>query len=607
MADSSKRIKVDALNFDEIRTNLRSYLQGQTQFKDYNFDGSSLAVLLDVLAYNTHYNALYNNMAINEMFLDSASKRNSAVSIAKMLGYTPASAKCAAAKITLTVSGITTANDQLILPARTSFTSSVDGTQYTFMNTEDVITNYVNNKFTFSDITIIEGKFQTQKYIVQPTTKFYISNLNCDTSTLKVYVNDSSGVGDAVAYTLSDNILNLSGSSKVYFLKEIEDGLYEVYFGDGALGKKLENGNLVTLTYYNTNGAAANYCKYFSTNLGSQFGTTSIRTISSSVGGKSQETIDSIRFNAPRAYSMQNRAVTEEDYKSLIYRYYPNAQTVNVWGGEENSPPVYGKVYISIKPKDDDYLDVESKSFIKNTILRPKSVVTTSTEIVDPEYINIQLNTTVYYNSKLTNQGADAIRAKVLSTINNYNNTDLLKFDGMFRFSKLSRLIDTCDKSIQSNITTIVLRREITPQFDVSAAYTVNLGNPVYYSGVAEDSLVTTGFYVAGSKDIYYIKDDGAGNLVAYYSLGDTDIIVDSNIGSVNYKTGLIKITSLTISALASNTFEVIVKPQSNDVVSVRNQIVRIPSQDITVSTLVDPISSGSSRGGSAYVFTPSR
>lgn len=607
MADSSKKIKVDALNFDEIRTNLRTYLQGQNQFKDYNFDGSSLSVLLDILAYNTHYNALYNNMAVNEMFIDSASKRNSVVSIAKMLGYLPASAKCSSAKVTLTVSGITTANDQLILPAKTSFVSNIDGVQYTFMNTQDIITNYSNNRFTFSNVTIIEGKFQTQKYIVQPTAKFYISNLNCDVSTLKVYVNDSSGTGDAVAYSLSDNILNLNGSSKVYFLKEIEDGLYEVYFGDGALGKKLENGNLVTLTYYTTSGEAANYCKYFSVNLGSQFGTTSVRTISSSIGGKSPESTDSIRFNAPRAYSMQNRAVTEEDYRSLIYRYYPNAQTVNVWGGEENSPPVYGKVYISIKPKDDDYLDVESKAFIKNSILMPKSVVTTSVEIIDPEYINVELNTTVYYNSKLTNQSADFIKTKVASIINNYNNTDLLKFDGMFRFSKLSRLIDTCDKSIQSNITTVVLRRELTPQFDISSAYTVSLGNPIYYSGVAEDSLITTGFYIPSSSDIYYIKDDGAGKLVAFYRLGATDIIIDSNVGSVNYKTGLIKITSLTISALAGNTFEFIVKPQSNDVVSVRNQIVRIPTQYTTVKTLVDPISSGSSRGGSAYVFTPSR
>lgn len=609
MADTSRRIKVDELNFDDIKTNLKNFLKGQKQFKDYNFDGSGLSVILDVLAYNTHYNALYNNMAINEMFLDSASKRDSVVSIAKMLGYTPSSAKCATATVTITVSGITTENNQLLLPAKTIFTSAVDNVTYNFMTTQDEIAEFssTTNNFTFSNIQIKEGKFQTQKYIVEPGVKFTISNLNCDTSTLKVYVNDSTGTGDAVRYTIADDILTVDNTSEVYFLKEIEGGLYEVYFGDGRLGKKVQNGNVITLTYMTTNGEDANNCKYFTANLGTAFGRVAVKTITPAVGGSSPEDIDSIRFNAPRAYSNQNRAVTEEDYKNLVYRYLPEAQTINVWGGEENDPPVYGKVYLSIKPTTGDYLDVPTKDYIKNQVLRPKSVVTAIPEIVDPEYINIELSTTVYYNPKDTNLGIANLRSKVISTINAYNTNELTKFDGMFRHSKLGRLIDTTDKSFQNSITTVVLRREMVPAFDTAASYTVNLGNPIYNSGVPEDAVNTTGFYIPGNTTVHYIKDNGQGTLFLYYISGLDIIVVNNNIGSVNYAKGIIDVEELTIDSLAGNKFEFIIKPQSYDVVSVRNQIVRIDPDLMTVRVLVDPISSGSARGGNAYIFTPSR
>lgn len=609
MADTSRRIKVDELNFDDIKTNLKNFLKGQTQFKDYNFDGSGLSVLLDTLAYNTHYNALYNNMAINEMFLDSASKRDSVVSIAKMLGYTPSSSRCASATVNITIKGVTTADNLLVLPAKFKFTTSVDGVTYTFMTTEEVVTEYNVglSSFIFKNVAIKEGVFQTEKYIVEPTVRIKISNKNCDTTTLKVYVNDSTGTGSAIKYTMAEDILTLTGNSTVYFLKELEDGLYEIYFGDGSLGKKIQNGNVVTMTYLTTNGDVANGCSYFNPDLTSGLGTVSVKTVTKALGGSKPESIDSIKFNAPRAYSMQNRAVTEEDYKSLIYRFYANAQTVNVWGGEDAIPPVYGKVYLAIKPKDDDFLDTPTKDYIINSILKPKTMITAIPELVDPEYINVQLSTTVYYNPKETNLGVAALKAKVTNTINNYNLTDLLKFDGMFRYSKLGRLIDASDKSIQNNITTLILRREIIPAFDTTASYTINLGNPIYYSGVAEDSLSTTGFYIPNSVDIYYLKDDGTGNLVMFYKSGSDDIVVNKTMGTVNYTTGLINIRGLHITSLASDAFEVIVKPQSNDVVSVRNQIVRIPLGLVTVNVLVDPISSGSSRGGNAYVFTSSR
>lgn len=609
MTDSSKKIMVDALNFDDIKLNLKKYLSGQQQFKDYNFEGSGLSVMLDVLAYNTHYNALYNNMAINEMFLDSASKRDSVVSIAKMLGYTPKSMTCATAIIRLTVTGITTENNQLLLPARTKFTSVIEGINYSFLNLEDIIGEYNGSAFVFNNVQIIEGTYLIEKYIVSPQSRYIISNPNCDTSTIKVYVNDSSGTGTSSKYSLADDIISLNNLSEVYFLKEIESGLYEISFGDGSLGKKLSNGNMVTISYLTTHGDYANNCTQFTVSL-NQFGgvsKTSLVTTQKSLGGTSLESIESVKFNAPRAYSMQNRAVTEEDYKNLVYRYYPNVDTVNVWGGEENIPPIYGKVFLSIKPKGADFLGFSDKEFIVNKILKPKSVITTLVQLVDPEYINININTTIYYNSNKTNLGLATLQAQVTNAILKYNDTDLLKFDGMFRYSKLGGLIDKTDPSIQSNITTITLHREVTPIFDYNNTYVVNLGNPIYYSGVPEYSVDTTGFFIPGSLDVYYIKDNGVGALQMYYKSGVVDNIINANVGSVDYVRGIITIKDLNITHLNSNIFELMIKPQSNDVVSIRHQIVRIDTSNIIVKVLADPISSGSGQGGNAYVFTPSR
>lgn len=609
MSDSSKKIVVDALNFDEIKLNLKTFLTGQSQFKDYNFEGSGLSVLLDVLAYNTHYNALYNNMALNEMFLDSASKRDSVVSIAKMLGYTPKSMTCASAIITLTVTGITTANNQLLLPARTNFSSTINGVKYSFLNLEDVIGEYSGSAFVFPKITLLEGTYLTEKYIVAPQTRYLISNANCDTSTIKVYVNESTGTNMSYKYSLADNILSLKGTSEVYFLKEIESGLYEISFGDGSLGKKLSNGNMITISYLTTHGEYANDCSQFTISA-NQFGgvsKTSLVTNSKAVGGTSLETIDSIKFNAPRAYSMQNRAVTEEDYRNLIYKYYPNVDTVNVWGGEENVPPIYGKVFLSIKPKGSDFLGSADKEYILNQVLKPKSVMTTLVQLVDPEYININVTTTIYYNPKKTNLGVSTLNAKVVDTILKYNTNELLSFDGVFRYSRLGGLIDDTDTSIQSNITTITLHREVTPIFDYNTTYTVDLGNPIYYSGVPEYSVDTTGFYIPDSLDVYYIKDNGVGTLQMYYKTGIVDNIINQNVGTVDYAKGIVVIKDLNITNLATNTFELMIKPQSNDVVSIRHQIVRIDTNNIKVKVLVDPVSSGSGQGGNAYVFTPSR
>lgn len=601
MADN-ERIKVDELDFNSIKTNLKTYLKGQSKFRGYNFEGSALATLIDILAYNTHYNALYNNLTINEMFLDTASKRNSVVSLAKMLGYTPRSATASTAVVNMVVSGYQSEDNTLVLPKYTPFNAITEDGTFTFYTLGETITPIsTDGKYRVNSITVKQGRPVTQTFIVEPGSRYILSNSNIDVSTIKVFVTANISTVNATNYTLGNDIASLSSNSEVYFLKEMEDNLYEVYFGNDILGKKPASGNVVTVQYLVTDGSAANGSKGFKYS-GSAFGggTVSVSTIKSGYGGGEQETIDEIKFNAPKHHVMQNRAVTETDYKNIIFKNFPNTQTVNVWGGEENDPPYYNKVFLAIKPKDALYLTPEEKSYIKNQIIKPKSLLTVTPEIVDPEYLQVVVNTTVYYNPNATPNSVDTIKGRVLQTIKDYGATNLSKFDSVLRYSKLVSKIDASDKGITNNITTITLRREVVPKFDMNAEYYINIGNPIYYSEVPEESIITTGFYISGLSEIYYIRDDGLGNLVLYYNSASGEVVVNDKIGYYNNKTGLIVIPELNISALEGNTFEFLIKPQSNDVASVRNQIV------VLAESLID-VNVTSSRSGSNYIFTSSR
>lgn len=606
MADNSK-INVDQLNFDGIKTNLKNFLSGQTQFKDYDFDGSNLSVLVDLLAYNTYYNNIYNNLAINEMFLESASKRNSAVSLAKMLGYQPKSIRSSKANVDLVVSFPTSSEspDQLIIPRYTKFSSFVNNNNYYFV-TLDERSAFINDsgQYVFSGVQLTEGKLAREKYIVSPGNTFAINNSNCDTSTLRVYVSDSSGVADAVVYSLADNISNVGPTSTVYFLKEIDNGLYQIEFGNGAIGKKLSNGNVVTIEYIVSSGDASNGCKSFNPEIGSftSGASVTVTTNRAAINGAAAETLEEIKFNAPRAYFSQNRAVTENDYQNVIYTNFDNAKSINVWGGEQNEPPVYGKVFISIVPKTGEYLSDDEKLQVRD-IIRSKSMVTVHAEIVDPTYLNIEVDTIVYYSSNATTKSASAISDMVRNTISTYSDGDLKKFGGIFRYSKLSRLIDSTEKSIQSNITTIKLRREVQPRFNVNAQYVVNIGNPIYN---VTESFVSTGFYMPESGDrIFYLRDDASGRVMLYYVDAGGEVIVNSSIGTVDYAKGIITVKGLNISSIDGTIWEFIVRPESYDVIGLRNQIIDIPTTKINVSTIVDPVSTG--RGTGSYVFTSSR
>jgi len=609
---ANKKINVSELDFDAIKTNLKTYMQGQSEFSDYEFEGSGLSVLLDVLAYNTHYNALYTNMAINEMFLDSAVKRDNVVSIAKGLGYTPRSATAPTATVNLTVTATSSTPATLTLPKFSTFTTTIDGEAYTFYTLEENTTYLDGSQYVFSNINIREGTQLSFKYTVSTGQRYIIPNAGCDTSTLTVQVQESSSTGLYETYYEGFNILDLDSTSKVFFIKEIDNQLYEVIFGDGTIGKALSNGNIVTLNYLITNKTAANSAKLF-TYTGSSLlgGTVAVTTVSAASGGTDIEEIESIRYNAPRHFSTQNRGVTIEDYKSILTEEVSGIESVNVWGGENNDPPVYGKVFCSIKPVGANALTESRKASIKNEILKGRNVVSIIPEIVDPEFIHIAVQSSVYYNPRLTTRSSLDIKSIVEGIIQNYNTTDLEKFDSIFRISKLSKLIDNSEPGIVSNITKVSIHKPIDPVFNVASQYKFILVNPIYTSGQPENSVLTSPFYISGdSVNEYYIDDDGVGNLRLYYFVSqNVKDYVNNNIGTVDYETGTVDIPTLNITSLADNTSELtfFIKPSSYDVVSARNQIALILDDEIDVTVITDKLALGNSGGGTQHTFTSSR
>jgi hypothetical protein len=607
---ANKKINVTELDFDKIKGNLKTFLQGQTEFQDYDFEGSGLSILLDVLAYNTHYNALYNNLTINEMFLDSASKRNSVVSLAKMLGYTPRSAKCAEAMLRVTVNNGTIGPSSLTLPAYSTFNTIVDGTSYTFHTTESYTISGSGTSYTFDNVKVIEGTPLTFKYQVSSGSRYVIPNSDIDLTTLKVKVQESSTSSLFETFVSSSSITTADSDTKVYFVKEIDDGLYELNFGDGVIGRQLNNGNVVHIDYFRSSLDAPNGARVF-TYTGQNLlsgSTVNIACLSIAQSGSIAEDIESIRFNAPKFYAAQNRAVTPDDYKTIIYSAMSDAQAVSVWGGEDNNPPVYGKIFVCIKPRDASKLTQLQKANLTSTILANKNVVSVIPEIVDPEFINISLDVKVYFNERETTRTAAEIETIVTNTIFDYDDSDLQNFDGVFRFSKLSRLIDECEQGILNNITTVTIRRKLQPRYNVSAQYLLNIINPIHTSGLPEGAISTTGFYISGSDEIHYIDDDGLGKLRLYkFGTNAAKIIVDDSIGFVYYDKGVLDIRNLHIVALADIDFEISIKPSSNDVVSALTQIAQIARDHLTVTAIADKSANGDLRGGYNYTFSPSR
>ena len=480
MAD---RLNVTELDFDSIKTSLRTFLRQQTEFQDYDFEGSGLSVLLDILAYNTHYNAYYLNMIANEAFLDSASLRNSVVSHAKRVGYTPRSVRAPRAIVTVNVATSSANAGSLTIPSGYAFSSSqLDGVSYNFVTIEsNTTTTKVANNFIFTNVPIYQGQLVSYGYTnsisSNPKQTFTIPDANIDTSTLKVSVTQSSSNTETAVYDLSTNALTVDSNSEVYYLQEGKGGEYEIYFGDDVLGKKIPDGGIISVEYLITDSAASNKANSFVSTVSiGGFSTIYVNSILAASGGTQRESVDSIKFAAPLSLLSQNRAVTKNDYIKLILQNYPSFEAVNVWGGEENDPPVYGKVFISAKPKLGFEVSDTEKDFVKNTILKPISVLTITPEIVDIDYNYLKIEANVFYNKSKMSLNDSELKAALKTVIQNYTDTNLNQFNSYFKFSGLETTIDDFNRAIISNEVTLFVAKKFRPDLINSDNYILDYG-----------------------------------------------------------------------------------------------------------------------------------
>ena len=606
------KLQVTELDFDQIKDNLKTYMKNQTEFSDYNFEGSGMSQIIDLLAYNTHYLAMNANFAMNEAFLDSATLRSSVVSHAKGLGYTPRSARAPVAYVDVTLNSSTAVSATLAKGTR--FTTKVDGSTFGFVVNEDITTTPTNGVMRFINVPIYEGTLITSRYTVDLNNieqKFLISDDRGDTTTLKVSVQTSGSDVSTTTYTLATDITQVTSGAKVYFLQESTDGKFEVYFGDGVVGSSISNGNIVQLQYVVTNKNKANGAKSFSTTSVSGETDVTVALLVAALGGAEPESISSIKFNAPLDYSSQGRAVTTQDYKTILPTVYAGTQAVQVWGGEDNDPPIYGQVFLSVRTKSGTNLTQAQKNSIA-VDLKKYNIASIRPTFVNPLITKIKLKVDFKFDSKTTTKTVGDLETLIRSTLATYNAGDLLNFDVVFRHSKISGLIDATDTSILSNTTRLTLNQIITPTLNASTQYIIDFNNALYNPHSGHNATLggitsSTGFTIAGNTNTLYIDDDGNGIIRTYYLVGgQTRTYVDASAGTINYASGKIVLTDLNITSATNTdgTISVDILPASNDVVSVRNQLLEIDLTNTTVSGTVDTVAAGGSSAGTGYTTT---
>jgi len=600
---ASNKLKVTDLEFDEIKTNLKTYLKSQSQFLDYDFEGSGMNVILDVLAYNTHYMGFYANLLANEMFLDSASLRDSVVSHVKHLNVIPNSVTAPSALLDMTFSP-SNSPTSLTIAKDTKFTTSISGVSYTFTTTEAKIIYPVGSSYSVTGLPIKEGKILNKSYTVNlanTAQRFIIPNLNIDISTISVQVQNSAS--DTTVATWSDgnalDVTTIASYQKVFFVQEIEGGKYELLFGDGSVGKELADGNIIFIEYLVTSGSAANKASSF-TAVGSVAGLSSsnytITVTSNATGGSAIETITSLKNNAPKLYQAQKRATTTEDYKAILLGERTDIESIKIYGGEDANPAVYGKVYIAVKPVGNTAYSIATKDAIKTSILKKTNVVTVTPEIVDPIFYYLLIDTTVNYDpvTLLTNE--DTLKAGISNSITSYFTSSLQKFDQKFRYSVLTQTIDDTNSSIRNSKTSIKYQMEIAPTtLAVAATYTMEFNNPI-----TKGTLTSTGF-TASDGFTYTLIDDSLGNVKlirSTYSSSTGLMTVDSpavymtlvsgsqNLGTIDYDTGTIVLNSFTPYTIsdAKTYIRMTVTPGINnqDITPLREQILTTDIYDTT-------------------------
>jgi hypothetical protein len=586
---------VTELDFDALRSSLKQFLRSQTAFTDYDFDASNLSVLMDLLAYNTHYNAILANMVNNEMFLDTALKRSSVVSLAKHLNYIPRSQRSAEAKVNVTLQNVPGNPNFVTLNRYTLFNTTIGGDTYSFYNNESYIATPSNGSYSFNNVRLYQGRKLDYYYTVGstpgPANKYVIPNQTVDTRTIQVAIQYGGSANFSETYTLNTNAVQLDGTSRVYFLEENTEGFYQIYFGDGVLGRLLTAGDIVKISYIVSDGEGANV----SNNVPVTWTTSSIAgeiendrslvTISKPSGGTVRENIDSIRFNALNGYSANNRAVTNRDYAGIIQAQLPAARSVNVWGGEQNTPPNYGVVYISIAPKTGYYLTDDEKTRIVNDILTPRSMVTMRHEFIDPEYTYLNFRIAATFNTGATNRSSQQISALLYAQVQSYITSNLEIFNAIFYNSQLHKQLLAVDSSLLSVNIIQRLQKRIVPNI----SNTVFSGNIYFPAALHPAEITSTKFVYTAGTAIYTarigdVPDQtppnyaGTGTL-KLYDISNGNVIIE-NLGSVNYGTGKLTINNLEISGYIGGIADVRItaamQEKSNDIVPSYNEILEL-------------------------------
>ena len=606
-------LNVTELDFDQIKDNLKNYLKQQTEFNDYNFEGSGLSTLLDVLAYNTHYNAVAAHYSLNEAFLDSAQIRGNVVTRAKLLGYVPRSVLAPKATIKLVVDNSAGPSfpTTLTLPRGTKLTTTVQGEtyQYVVVNSQTV-TGSATQQFTFDAVEIAEGTYKSLLYRVDndiESQKFQITDSDVDTSTLRVRVQENEEALTYDIYSRFESLLNVDSASQIHYIQENTNGKYEVYFGDGVIGKKPINNNIVTLDYIYTHGDESNGASTF--NLSSTLGglvnaNYTVTTVTPSAGGTDRESMESIRFNAPLTFTAQNRAVTSDDYRAIILKSFSNVSSISTWGGEDNDPIDFGKVYVAIKPLTGATLTAAEKLTIKDTVLKGKNIVSITPEIVDPNFTNLELDVFFKYNPNLTDRTNVELQGVVRDTISDYNFNNLNKFDGVFRYSQILKAIDSSDRSILNS----TIRPYMFQTISAKTTRDLNNFNLTYASGIFESGsekefiLNSTAFKIGGVD--HYLGDKvvtGSANrtIIVYKIVEGANITVINNAGSIEASTGRVVINNFAVDT--DTDIKVTVIPNSLDIAPKRDQLLNIDQTYVSITAEIDTISTAGASGSIDY------
>ena len=613
--------KYTNLDFDQIKTSIKDYLRANSTFTDFDFEGSNFSVLIDTLAYNTYITAFNSNMVVNESFLDSATLRENVVSLAGNIGYVPRSRVASTAQISFNVTN-STDTTTLTLKAGIVCVGSTNDTTYTFAIPEDVTANVVDGIASFNNLNVYQGIFLTKQFQYDGSLdqRFVLNNSFIDTSTLKVYIKKTEQSGVGIEYFLSENIFNVDKNSRIFFINEVQDEKYELRFGDGLIGKKLgdevgSDGTIITANYIITDGRDGNGASSFSfsgtlENATGEIidpGTITVTTNQSSINGGDIEPIDSIKYYAPRLYSSQYRAVTSRDYEAIIKRIYPDTESVSVVGGEEMDPPEFGTVQISIKPKNGSFVSDFNKTQILSK-LKQFTVSGINQVITDLKILYVELNSSVYYNYSQVSS-SDTLKTSVTNSLQKYSESlDLNKFGGRLRYSKVQQVIDNTDTAITSNITKIIIRRDLKPVLNKFAQYELCYGNRFNVKS-GGFNIKSTGFKISGETDTVYLTDipntdlkTGTLSIVKQVS-NETRIVVKS-AGTVDYLKGeiILGTVNITSTSLSNGLIEIQAFPESNDVVGLRDLYISLNIPKSTINIVRDVIASGDEISGTRFV-----